>query len=229
MRRALRSALLAGALAALPLAVRAESDGPLIGRGLGSWSVVGAEVNSGRAAFDVQAGWPSTTFGYTFGLSPTADMGVRLGLLYGYEDTTNTQFGLSLYAPFRVALPGTSQFHWLFHIDPGLKLYTEATAAFGFQFPVGFVLGFPIRHGFEAGLGIDLAMSLLVTGAFSPRFTFGPMVGPYVEFHPSPHLAVGVNTRFGAAIQALSSYQGVSGGSETDFAFVTQLFVAGRL
>jgi len=227
MRRTVRTGLLAAALAALPAASRAQSEGPLIGKGLGSWSVVGAEVDA-HPAFDVQAGWPSTTFGYTFGLSPTADAGVRFGLLYGYEDTTSTQFGLSLYAPFRIALPGNQQFHWLFHVDPGLKLYTETPAAFGFQFPVGLVLGFPVRHGLEVGLGVDLAMSLLVTGAFSPRFTFGPMVGPYVEFHPQPHLAVGLNTRFGAAIEALSSYQGVSGGTQTNFAFVTQLFVGVR-
>jgi hypothetical protein len=229
MKRTFRTAFFATVLAALPVSSRAQLDGaPLIGKGLGSFSVVGAEVDS-KPAVDVQAGWPSTTFGYTFGLSQTSDIGVRFGLLYGYEDTTASQFGLSLYAPLRFALPGSPQFHWLFHVDPGLRLYTETSAAFGFQFPVGLVLGFPVQHGLEVGLGIDFNMELLVTGAFSPRFTFGPMVGPYVEYHPRPNVAFGVNTRFGAAIEALSSYQGVSGGTQSDFAFVTQIFVATRL
>ncbi|HVP68287.1 MAG TPA: hypothetical protein VMT17_13620 [Anaeromyxobacteraceae bacterium] len=229
MTRTICAAFLALAIA--PALARAELDDdvPLIRKGLGSYSVVGAEVNTGRPFVDVQGGWPSTTFGYTLGLSPTSDIGFRLGLLYGYEGTTASQFGLSLYAPLRFELPGSKDFHWLVHVDPGLKLYTESTAAFGIQFPVGLVLGFPLQHGLEAGLGVDFEMTLLFTGAFSPRFTFGPMAGPYLEYHPRPEIAVGVNTRFGAAIQALSSYQGVPGGTQTSFAFVTQAFVGYRL
>jgi len=219
------------ALALLPALARAQldDDAPLIGKGLGSYSVVGAEVTTGKPFVDVQGGWPSTNFGYTLGLSPTSDISFRLGLLYGYEGTTSSQFGLSLYAPLRFALPGSRDFHWLFHVDPGLKLYTESPAAFGFQFPVGLVLGFPLQHGLEAGLGVDFEMTLLVTGAFSPRFVFGPMAGPYLEYHPRPEIALGLNTRFGAAIQALSSYQGIPGGTQTSFAFVTQAFVGYRL
>lgn len=230
MKRAISAALSAALLALPPALCRAQADeAPLIGKGLGSYSVVGAEVTTGKPFVDVQAGWPATTFGYTFSLSETSDLGLRLGLLYGYEDTTTSQFGLSLYAPIRFALPGSPNFHWLFHVDPGLKLYTESTAAFGFQFPVGLVLGFPVKHGLEVGLGVDFNMTLLVTGAFSPRFTFGPMAGPYLEYHPAPNIALGLNSRFGAAIQALSSDQGVSGGTETGFGFVAQAFAGYRL
>jgi len=221
-----RNLVLAAALAAAPLCVRADgADGPLIGKGLGGWSVVGAEIDATKPVVDVQAGWPSTTFGYTFGLSPTTDIGIRFGLLYGYEGTTDSQFGISFYAPLRFELPRGEHFHWLLHVDPGLKLYTESTAAFGFQFPVGLVFGFPVQHGLEVGLGIDFNMTLLVTGHGSPSFIFGPLVGPYVEYHATPHLALGLNTRFGAAIQAVSS----PGGTFTDFAFTTQLFLGYRL
>jgi hypothetical protein len=78
-------------------------------------------------------------------------------------------------------------------------------------------------------MGADFAMTLLVTGNFAPQFIFGPMVGPYVEYHPTPQFSLGLNTRFGAAIDAYSSFEGIPGGTSTSFAFTTQLFLGYRL
>ncbi len=214
--------------AAAPAPALAQSE-PAARPGLAGWSIVGTETVSGRAAVDVQAGWPSTTFGYTFGMSPAADVGLRLGLLYGYEGTTSSQFGLSFYAPMRFQLLRSRDFKLLFHVDPGLKLYTMSNAEFGFQFPVGVVMGFPVQPNLEVGVGLDFNMTLLVSGNRSPQFIFGPAAGPYVEFHPAPNLSVGLNTRFGAAIDAYSSHQGAPGGTSTRFAFTTQLFLGYRL
>ena len=197
--------------------------------GLTGWSIVGTEIQSGKPSVDVQAGWPSTSFGYTFGMSPTADVSLRLGMLYGYEGTTDSQFGLAFYAPMRFQLLQSRDFKLLFHVDPGLKLYTTTNAQFGFQFPVGVVMGFPVQPNLELGVGLDFNMTLLVTGNFAPQFIFGPAAGPYVEYHPTPDLAVGLNTRFGAAIDAYSSFEGIPGGTSTRFAFTTQLFLGYRL
>jgi hypothetical protein len=230
MTNRIRVAVAAVALlaATVPATSMAQSDAA--GRpGLTGWSVVGTETVTGRPVIDVQAGWPSTTFGYTFGMSPSSDIGLRFGLLYGYEGTTNNQFGLSFYAPLRFQLLQNSDFKLLLHVDPGLKLYTTSSAQFGFQFPVGIVMGFPVQPNLEIGLGVDFNMTLIVTGNFSPQFIFGPAVGPYVEYHPAPNLSVGLNTRFGAAIDAYSSYAGNSGGTNTNFAFTTQLFLGYRL
>jgi hypothetical protein len=217
------AALAAAALS--PAVALAQSDA-----GLHSWSVVGTEtVSPGRPVIDFQAGWPSTTFGYTLGLSPTSDVSIRLGLLYGFEGTTDSQFGLSAYAPLRFQLVKNKDFKLLFHVDPGLKLYTTSSAMFGLQFPVGVVMGFPIQPNLEIGLGFDFNMTLLVTGRVAPQFIFGPAAGPYVEYHPTPDLSVGLNTRFGAAIDAHSSGGNVSGGTDTAFAFTTQLFLGYRL
>lgn len=197
--------------------------------GLTGWSIVGTEIQSGKPSVDVQAGWPSTSFGYTFGMSPTADVSLRLGMLYGYEGTTDSQFGLAFYAPMRFQLLQSRDFKLLFHVNPGLKLYTTTNAQFGFQFPVGVVMGFPVQPNLELGVGLDFNMTLLVTGNFAPQFIFGPAAGPYVEYHPTPDLAVGLNTRFGAAIDAYSSFEGIPGGTSTRFAFTTQLFLGYRL
>jgi hypothetical protein len=225
---AIAAAILAAA-ALSPAAAQAQSDAPAHA-GLSGWSTVGSEtVSPGRPVIDVQTGWPSTTFGYTFGLSPTSDVSLRLGLLYGYEGTTSSQFGLSLYAPLRFQLLQGKDFKLLFHVDPGLKLYTTSEAQFGFQFPVGLVMGFPVRQDLEIGVGLDFNMTLLVSGLLAPQFIFGPAAGPYVEYHPTPQLSVGLNTRFGAAIDAYSSGGGIQGGTSTEFAFTTQLFLGYRL
>jgi hypothetical protein len=233
IRAQVAAATLAATLIAVaPASVLAQSE-TAARPGLTGWSVVGTETVSGRAAVDVQSGWPSTTFGYTFGLSPTADVSLRLGLLYGYEGTTYSQFGLSFYAPMRFRLVQSRDFKLLFHVDPGLKLYTTTNAQFGFQFPVGLVMGFPVQPNLEIGVGLDFNMTLLVSGnrgfQGAPAFIFGPAAGPYVEYHPTPDLSVGLNTRFGAAINAYSSYAGSSGGTDTNFAFTTQLFLGYRL
>ncbi len=214
------------AIAPAPAQGQSDSTGAA---GLSGWSIVGTETVSGRPSLDVQSGWPSTTFGYTFGMSPRSDVSLRLGLLYGYEGTTNSQFGLSFYAPMRFQLSRSREFNLLFHVDPGLKLYTTSNAEFGFQFPIGLVFGFPVQPNLEVGVGLDFNMTLLVTGNFSPQFVFGPAAGPYVEYHPAQNLSVGLNTRFGAAIDAYSSYQGIPGGTSTRFAFTTQLFLGYRL
>ena len=226
-----RSRIVAAAFATLLAAspALASAQGDATKEGLGGWSVVGTETVSGRPVIDVQTGWPSTTFGYTMGLSPTSDVSFRLGMLYGYEGTTDGQFGLAFYAPLRFQLLQNRDFRLLLHVDPGLKLYTTSSAQFGFQFPVGVVMGFPIRPDIEVGLGADFAMTLIVTGNFAPQFIFGPMVGPYVEYHPTPQFSLGLNTRFGAAIDAYSSFEGIPGGTSTSFAFNTQLFLGYRL
>jgi len=223
------AAAIVAAVALSPAAAQAQSEAPAHA-GLSGWSTVGSEtVSPGRPVIDVQAGWPSTTFGYTFGLSPTTDVSLRLGLLYGFEGTTGSQFGLSFYAPLRFQLLQSRDFKLLLHVDPGLKLYTTSSAQFGFQFPVGVVMGFPVQPNLEIGVGLDFNMTLLVSGTVAPRFIFGPAAGPYVEYHPTPQLSVGLNTRFGAAIDAYSSNGPVPGGTSTAFAFTTQLFLGYRL
>jgi hypothetical protein len=224
-----KAAAVAAILTALTPAPSLAQSEAVAKPGLTGWSVVGAETVHGRPVLDVQTGWPSTTFGYTFGMSPSADVSLRLGLLYGYEGTTSSQFGLSFYAPMRFELVQTKDFKLLFHVDPGLKLYTTTNAQFGFQFPVGVVMGFPVQPDLEVGVGVDFNMTLLVSGNFAPQFIFGPAAGPYVEYHPTPSLAVGLNTRFGAAIDAYSSFEGIPGGTSTRFAFTTQLFLGYRL
>jgi hypothetical protein len=235
---------LAAVAFAAPLCAEAQA---MSNRGLGDWSVAGAEINTGRPFEDVRVGWPDVDFGYTFNVSPKMDMGIRFGLLYGYEGTTDTTgfgVGLALYAPLRFQIARSSDVNVLVHVDPGLKLYTGASyqgacvdafgdvvpcnisgpTQFGFMFPVGIVVGgSPVRElpNLEVGGGFDLNLALFVTSPVN--FIIGPMVGPYVEYHVvNPNVAVGLTTRFGAAIPTAS-------GASSAFAFQMLAYAGYRL
>ena len=201
-----------------------------------NWSVVGTEVNTGKPFQDVRVGWPDVDFGYTFNLGPTSDMGIRFGFLYGVEGTTYSQFGMSLWAPLRWQVMKNENVRMLVHVDPGLRLYVggskcppgfggecfqTSSTMFGFAAPVGVVLGGQVAPGVEVGGGFDLNLALYVTSPVN--LIIGPMVGPYVEYHfGNPDVAIGLNTRFGAAIPTAA-------GSSASFAFLVQAFAGYRL
>ncbi len=195
------------------------------------WSVLGAEtVAPGSDVVHGAFGWPDVTFNYTHGVAPDFDVGGRMQLLYGVENTTSSQFGMAFAVPLRFTLARQHNLGLLFHWDPGLRFYTTDPVLFGFQFPFGVNLeihaaNVPVKFG----LGVDFNASLFVTGFASPRFFFGPLFGPFFEFHVDPQLAVGLDTRFGPVIDAFSGENGFSGGTHTEFGFRTQLVLAYRV
>ena len=200
------------------------------GGGGSDWSILGAEtVPTGADVVHGAFGWPDATFGWTHGMRPGFDVGARMSFLYGIENTTDSQFGLALAMPLRWELSRQGNAHLLVHVDPGLRLYTFSDAMFGFQFPFGLNLEFPTRMPLKVGLGVDFNASLFVTGFGSPQFFFGPLIGPYFEMHVDPRLVVGVDTRFGAIVDAYSGEGFRSGGTDTRFGFRTQMLLAYHL
>jgi hypothetical protein len=230
MRLTTRATAIALALSLAPAAAFAQATSD---KAFSDWSVIGSQINTGKPFQDVRAGWPSVDFGYTMSLGKSSDIGFRFGLLYGVEGTTYSQFGLGVWAPIRFDIGKTGKLNWLFHVDPGLKIYfggstcyygycaTTSSTAFGFSAPVGVVAGYKIQPNLEIGGGADINLALSVTSPVN--FIIGPMVGPYVEYHLSdPNLAIGLNTRFGVAIPTAS-------GSSVSFAMVIQAFAGYRL
>jgi hypothetical protein len=219
MRFLPRALALATALAFAPVAALAQQA-----KGLGDFSIVGAELNTGKPVQDVQAGWPNVNFGYTLNMGKAMDMGFRFGFLYGVEGTTNTQFGLGAWVPLRFQLMKGEQFSLLAHVDPGMRVYfahDNTNTLFAITAPVGVVMGFPVAPNLEVGGGLDFMMALNLTDPVT--FLFTPWAGPYVEYHlGDPRISIGVNTRFGVAIPT-------SSGSSASFAFMAQAFVGSRL
>src|SRR5919202_1911053 len=71
----------------------------------GHWSIVSGEtVSPDRDAIAGAVGWPGISFSYLRGTSDRSDVGIRFDLLYGYENTTDTAFGLGADVPFRLVV-----------------------------------------------------------------------------------------------------------------------------
>ena len=235
MRITTRAMAIALALSLAPAATFAQEA-----KGLGDWSVIGAQVNTGKPFQDVKIGWPSMDFGiYTFNIGKASDLGLRFALLWGNEYYPYAGFGLQAYAPIRFQLSkGQDKINWLIHVDPGVMInfgssYCGGTyywyavcgsssTTFGIQAPVGVVAGYPVIPGLEVGGGGDVRLAIFF-GSGTTDFVIAPMVGPYAEYQlKSPNISFGLNTRFGVAIHTAS-------GMGTDFAWETQATVGYRL
>jgi hypothetical protein len=181
----------------------------------------GTTVPTGTDVVSGEFGWPSATFGFTHGMSPTRDVGFKFDLLFGFESTSNSQFGVGFRVPFRFMLHRRDRLSVLAHVDPGIKIYTTNPAFFGFQWPIGLTVGYAATPEFNVAFGFELPMTLEVAGIGAAQMFLGPMFGPALEYHLDRQLTVGFNTRFG------SIFSTRGGGGE--FGFVTQALLAYRL
>jgi hypothetical protein len=187
----------------------------------GSYSLLGGTtVPHGTDVVSGEFGWPSASFGFTHGMSPTTDVGFRFDLIFGFESTDISQFGIGFRVPLRVTALRRDRMSVLLHVDPGLKVYTTTPSNFGLQWPVGLTIGYAATPELNAAFGVELPMTLLVTP--SPvRFDLGPLFGPAFEYHVDRLLTVGLNTRFGPIFFTQAG--------TNRFGFVTQLLLAYRL
>src|SRR5438477_6588519 len=129
----------------------------------GQYSLLGGTtVPAGTDVVSGEFGWPSATFGFTHGLSGTTDVGFKFDLLFGFEDTTISQFGIGFRVPLRAMALRRDRISVLFHLDPGVKVYTTNPSIFGFQFPVGVTIGYAAEPQFNVGFGFELPMTLIV-------------------------------------------------------------------
>jgi hypothetical protein len=190
----------------------------------GQYSLLGGTtVPAGTDVVSGEFGWPSTSFGVTHGMGPNTDVGFRFDLIYGFENTTTSQFGIGFRVPLRFMIHRRDRISVLAHVDPGLKIYTTTPALFALQWPIGLTVGYTASPELNVAFGVELPMTLEVTGPGpSPVQMFlGPMFGPAFEYHVDRQLTVGLNTRFGP----IFSTRGGGG----QFGFVTQLLLAYRL
>src|SRR5262245_13298853 len=124
------------------------------------WSLYGGEtVAPGVDVFGGEIGWPSTSLGWTHGLTDTTDAGVRLDVLYALETTTETHFGLGLRVPVRAIAVRTGAVSLLVRGDPGLKVYPGNGTPWGLAIPVSAVVGIAVRPELRLGLGVDVPIT----------------------------------------------------------------------
>ena len=189
----------------------------------GQYSLLGGTtVPTGTDVVSGEFGWPSATFGFTHGTSPTSDVGFKFDLIYGFENETASQFGIGFRVPLRFMVHRRDRLSVLAHVDPGIKIYTTNPAIFGFQWPIGLTVGYTATPDLNVAFGFELPMTLVVTP--SPvQMLLGPMFGPALEYHPpgDRRMTLRFNTRFGP----IFSTRGGGG----QFGFVTQMLLAYRL
>jgi len=187
------------------------------------YSLLGGEtVGAGVDVVSGEFGWPGISFGFTHGTSRDSDVGARFDLLFGFEEvSSSSQFGIGFRVPFRTTVFRRDRISVLVHIDPGLKLYTTSSAAFGFQAPIGATVSYVATRDVVVAFGVDMPLTLLLTPDALRALYLAPTFGPAVEFHVDPRLTAGLNTRFGPVIST------AGGGSQ--FGFVTQLLLAYRM
>ena len=70
----------------------------------GNYSLLGADtVPTGVDVASGEFGFPGVSFGLTHGTSSTSDIGIKFDILYGFESTTISEFGLGVRVPLRFA------------------------------------------------------------------------------------------------------------------------------
>ena len=160
------------------------------------WSLYGGEtVAPGVDVFGGEIGWPSTSLGWTHGLTDTTDAGVRLDVLYALETTTETHFGLALRVPVRAIAVRTGSVSLLVRGDPGFKVYPGNGTPWGLAVPLGAAVGFAVRPELRLALGVDVP----ITFFFSPtaQMVIGTEFGFGLDWYVDPRMLVGFNTRIG--------------------------------
>jgi hypothetical protein len=189
------------------------------------WSLIGGEtVHSGGNLVYGEFGFPDVSFGIQHGMTDKIDLGFRMGLLYGVEYSPELiQFGMSFKVPIRIQAYRGGKLGVLVHFDPGLKFYTVPQGApidvpFGFQFPIGLVIGGQVTPDAEITFGFDLPMTVFVTNGAA--FTIAPLFGPGAEYHVDRNLGISLNTRFGPTIG--TGNFGGGGGTIVRFGFLVQ-------
>lgn len=204
-------------------AFAAAADLPNAGPGApGHWSVVtGETVSPDRDAIALELGWPGASFSYLHGTSDRSDLGIKVDLLYAFENTTDTAFGAGANLPFRLVVSRSGKVSLLLQIEPGLRLYTQNSQSdFMTRFPVGGVLG--IQATPELRLGAFAGLTMAVNWTHTAFFEIGPQFGIGVEYFVDKNLLVGLSGKFGPQFYSYS-------GSPTDFALTTQVVVGYRM
>src|SRR5205823_1865180 len=109
----------------------------------GHWSVLtGETVSSDRDAIAFEVGWPGVSFSYLHGVTDRTDVGIRFDLLYSYENTTDTAFGVGADVPLRLVVNRSDLVSIALHVDPGLRIYSRNGGTdLMTRFPVGGVIG----------------------------------------------------------------------------------------
>jgi hypothetical protein len=185
----------------------------------GDWTATaGRTAGSGNVVLQAEAGWPGIGLTYLKGLDERSDIGVHLGLNYGFEGTTNAVTGVNVAIPYRRTLVSDGDTTLAFQMQPGISVYGNKGVLFGIGGPLGVVAGFHVSPPLTLDVGADIPV--LLSFSNPAGFMFGPQLGGGAEYLIDRNLAVTARIRVGPQFAATSS------GTASQTAFVTLIGLA---
>ena len=216
------AAAVSGALALVwPQASRAQVAETSIEPGASdaSWTATaGRTAGKGNVVLQAEAGWPGIGFTYLKGLDERSDIGVHLGLNYGFEGTTNAVNGVNVAIPYRRTIADWGDTTMAFRMEPGISVYGNNGVLFGIGGPLGVVAGFHVSPPLTLDVGADIPV--LLSFSNPAGFMFGPEVGAGAEYLIDRNLALTARFRVGPQFALNSS------GTTSQTAFVTLIGLA---
>lgn len=186
------------------------------------WSLAtGETVSPDHDAMGLSLGWPGARFDYLHGVSDRSDLGVRIEMLWGMENTDTAKFGFGFAVPLRMVMVRKDSLLLGVHFDPGVRVYTDSTLTDVFvRFPVGGVLGVQAADQVRIAAAVDL--DLAVETARSTYFEVAPAFGFGIEYLVDKSLQVGLNARFGPEFITVAN-------TGSRFAFTSEVVIGYRL
>ncbi len=162
-----------------------------------NWSATAARtVGNGNSVVGAEVGWPGVGFTWLHGANDTTDVGLHLGLNYGFEGTTNTVIGLNLAVPYRTEIGHMGDTTFAFTTQPGITIYgNHGSALVGIGGPIGVVAGFKIDPRMTLDVGGDVPV--LLSFSNPAGFLFGPQIGGGGEYLIDNNLAITARVRVG--------------------------------
>jgi len=185
------------------------------------WSVAtGETVSPDRDAIAFAAGWPGISFTYLHGTSDRSDVGLKLDVLYAFENTTDTAFGAGLDVPLRLVVNRSDRVSVGLQVEPGLRIYTQNSQTdFMTRFPVSGVVG--IQATPVLRLGAFAGLTMAVNWTHTQFFEIGPQFGLTGEYMVDRNLMVGLDAKFGP--------QFYTSNSSSALAFTAQILIGYRM
>ena len=208
--------LFAGAASAQSLTLNNSAAGP------NHWSTeTGETVSPGRDALKFDLGWPGLGVTYLHGVNDRADFGIHFELLYGFEQTSFSHFGLGFGVPYRLIVNRHERVTVEVHIEPGMRVYPDSNfTSFFIRAPFGGTLGLQITPELRIAAKADLDFAVQLPN--TAYLEIGPEFGFALEYAVDRNLNIGFNTLFGPQFITIS-------GADARFAFITQIVVGYRL
>ena len=188
-----------------------------------------------------ELGWPDLAFGWQHGVSNAVDIGIRAGLIYGWEFTTFTGLGLGVRVPIRITPLKTQKVSVQIQLQPGLKFdnfgggnalvcvrfnnqgqCTQTVSAGGYYDYFGdggTHFGLWLYTALEVGIHInrDATISPGIDLPIFINFTNGSygavpiLIGAAFQYNLTDNMSLGGTLKLGPSILAIGDYNGCGG------------------